>query len=146
MRLMICITTACRPATPAACWEPNSLRGLRSVSHAPVPPLLPPTCISSSIGYTLRSNDRCLAPPRFSHLSPCSSAVGLPLLSDASVTPRCVGSCTHSDTHTLTPPSLPTTPPFRDGGAERCLIYNQGGNAPMPSPPPPPPLPSRCEH
>lgn len=35
VRLMIRITAACRPATPAACWEPNSLRGLRSVTHAP---------------------------------------------------------------------------------------------------------------
>lgn len=42
VQLMIWITAACRPAIPAACWEPNSLRVLRSVTHAPAPPCLPP--------------------------------------------------------------------------------------------------------
>lgn len=72
VRLMIRITAACRPATPAACWEPNSLRGLRSVTHAPphTPPPSP-TCLSRrrSIRGTLSSNDRCLAPPSFSFSS-----------------------------------------------------------------------------
>lgn len=66
VRLMIRITAACRPATPAACCEPNSLRGLRSVTHAPPHTLLhSPTCISHhcAVGGTLSSNDRCLAPP-----------------------------------------------------------------------------------
>lgn len=69
---MIRITAACRLATPAACWEPNSLWGLRSVTHAPPHTRLPsPTCISHhcSIGGTLGSNDRCLAPPSFSFSS-----------------------------------------------------------------------------
>lgn len=62
---------------------------------------------------------------------------------------RTASPCTHSSealthTHTHLHPSLsPTPPPFEDEGASRCLIYNQGGNAPSP---PPPPLPSRCEH
>lgn len=50
VQLMIWITAACRPAIPAACWEPNSLRVLRSVTHAPAPPSLPPAPISSFSG------------------------------------------------------------------------------------------------
>lgn len=48
-------------------------------------------------------------PLSLSHLSPCSPAVGLPLLSDTSLTPYCVTSCTHSwDTHSRLHPSLPS--------------------------------------
>lgn len=67
VQLMIWITAACRPAIPAACWEPNSLRELRSVTHAPAPPPSPhPVSSRHSIEDALRSNDRCLAPPSFS--------------------------------------------------------------------------------
>lgn len=40
VQLMIRITAACLPTTHAACWEPDSLRGLRSVTHSPPPPHL----------------------------------------------------------------------------------------------------------
>lgn len=50
VQLMIWITAACRPAIPAACWEPNSLRVLRSVTHAPAPPSPHPFPISSFRG------------------------------------------------------------------------------------------------
>lgn len=69
---MIRITAACHLATPAACWEPNSLRGLRSVTHAP-PRILHPTAARLPhcrlIGRMLSANDRCLAPPSFSFSS-----------------------------------------------------------------------------
>lgn len=67
VQLMIWITAACRPAIPAACWEPNSLRVLRSVTHAPAPPPSPPSPVfcHHSMEDALRSNGRCLAPPSF---------------------------------------------------------------------------------
>lgn len=152
VQLMIRITAACCPTIPTACWEPNSLRGLRSVTHILPHSVLPiPTCISyrHSIGVTLSSNDRCLTPPFFSSVSllshswipsssnlfflfflPCTilHPLGYPVL-------RYI----HTDAY------LPTSlsPIIQRRGVERCLIYNQGGNAPSSSPPP---LLSRCEH
>lgn len=154
VRLMIRITAACCPATPAACWELNSLRGLRSVTHTPPhTPLPSPTCISHrhSIGGMLSANDRCLAPPSFSFSSVSSlSRSRAPSISDifffkhhaASLRVHTPQICTHTHLRaSLTP--YPAVIWRRE--VERCLIYNQGGSAPSP-PPPPPPLPSRCEH
>lgn len=67
VQLMIWITAACHPAIPAACWEPNSLLVLRSVTHAPAPPPPHPhpSPLVIQLKDALRSNDRCLAPPSF---------------------------------------------------------------------------------
>lgn len=150
VQLMIRITAACCPTIPTACWEPNSLRGLRSVTHILPHSVLPiPTCISyrHSIGVTLSSNDRCLAPPFFSSVSLLSRS-WIPSSSNLFFyhAPYCIPSGTpSSDTYSHTDAYLPTSlsPIIQRCGVERCLIYNQGGNAPSPSPPP---LPSRCEH
>lgn len=72
VQLMIRITAACCPSIPTACWEPNSLRGLRSVTHIPLYSALPTrTCISHrySVGVTLSSNDRRLTPLSSSSIS-----------------------------------------------------------------------------
>lgn len=120
VQLMIRITAACCPATPAACWELNSLRGLRSVTHTPrYTPLPSPTCISHrhSIGGMLRANDRCLAPPSFSFSSvSLLSRSWAPSISDIffkhhTASPRVHTPQIRTRTHTYVPRSPPPTPP-----------------------------------
>lgn len=89
VQLMIWITAACCPAIPAACWEPNSLRVLRSVTHAPTPSPPPPP---SPLVIQWKTHCALMAdawhlPFSASHLSPCSPAVWFPLLSDFFNTP-----------------------------------------------------------
>lgn len=149
VQLMIRITAACCPTIPTACWEPNSLRGLRSVTHILPHSVLPiPTCISyrHSIGVTLSSNDRCLTPPFFSSVSLLShswipSSSNLFFLPCTILHPLGYPLLRYIHTDAYLPTSL--SPIIQRRGVERCLIYNQGGNAPSSSPPP---LPSQCEH
>lgn len=124
VQLMIRITAACCPTIPTACWEPNSLRGLRSVTHILPHSVLPiPTCISyrHSIGVTLSSNDRCLTPPFFSSVSLLShswipSSSNLFFFFFFNHAPYCIPSGTpSSDTYTPMHTSPPPFPPsFRD--------------------------------
>lgn len=133
VQLMIWITAACHPASPAACWEPNSLQVLRSVTHAPAPP---PSPVSSrhSMEDALRSNGRCLAPPSF--------FFSFVTLLSCRLTPSSLTSLT-PPLHLLAPPRPQPSPPqpsplTKD---QRRLIYKQGANAPSPlshHPPTPP--------
>lgn len=95
VQLMIWITAACRPAIPAACWEPNSLLVLRSVTHAPAPPPPHPTPTRLLSSFNWKTHcalmtDAWHLPLSASHLSSCSPAVWLPLLSDFFNTPLCL--------------------------------------------------------
>lgn len=137
VQLMIWITAACRPAIPAACWEPNSLRVLRSVTHAPAPPPSPHR--PSSVVIRWKTHCALMAdawhlPLSASHLSPHSSALWLPLLPDFFNTPLRLLA------RPLLRHALPAPPPLTKD--RRRLIYNQGGNALPHHPPPPTPPPS----